>query len=125
MHATIIEQLTNNKITEPEGHPPSHPPMTKLAANQQVTLFGDEDLKLVTKLVKELGDTSLSEADAESGRVSVITLSAVLGLIYGLAFILAVVWVVMVWARKRNEKRRQRRRTRPRSRNESLSVCSD
>ncbi len=101
--------------------------LTKLAANQLMSLAVSEDLKLDSNLENSLGDTSLLNKDQETGRVSVITLSAVLGSIYGLAFILAVVWVLIVWFRKRSEINRNRPNagTRSRSRNDSLSVCSD
>ena len=40
--------------------------------------------------------------EEEASRMSVLTLSALLGSIYGLAFIMAIVWVVWIWVKRRS-----------------------
>ena len=46
--------------------------------------------------------TVLDHVDEEESRMSVLTLSALLGSIYGLAFVMAVVWVVWIWLKRRS-----------------------
>ncbi len=65
-----------------------------------------ESIKESTKLILtsdfNIGGTSiLQHVDEESNKISVITLSALLGSIYGLAFIMGIIWVIWLWIRRR------------------------
>ena len=55
-----------------------------------------------TRATSKLTSTYLPESEYSPTKVSLFTLTALLGVIYGLAFILAVVWIVWLYVKRKS-----------------------